>query len=90
MAVIVFDIDDTLYLRSEPYLRTYREFFGGRLSLDEGELLQSNHIHKEELFQKRSRGEISMEEMLTGRTMATYRDFGVELSRQEALRFEEL
>ena len=87
--MIVFDIDDTLYLRSEPYIRTYRELFGGKLHLDEEKLLEANHRHKEELFWQMSAGKITMEQMLTGRTVMTFRELGVELSDEEARIFEE-
>ena len=88
--MIVFDIDETLYLRSELYLKTYREFFGGRLGLDEQLLEERNRIRKEEAFQMRAEGKISMEEMLILRTTLTYRDLGVELSPETALAFEQL
>ena len=88
--MIVFDIDETLYLRSDLYLKTYREFFGGRLGLDEQLLGLRNRVRKEEMFQKCADGVISMEEMLILRTTLTYRDLGVELSPETALAFEKL
>ena len=83
--MIVFDIDETLYLRSDLYLKTYREFFGGRLGLDEQLLGLRNRVRKEEMFQKCADGVISMEEMLILRTTLTYRDLGVELSPLTAI-----
>lgn len=88
--MIVFDVDETLYLRSQVYLKAYREFFGGRLGLDEQLLGDRNRLRKEETFKLRAEGSLSMEEMLILRTTLTYRDLGVELSPETALAFEKL
>ena len=87
--MIVFDIDDTLYLRSEPYLRAYRELLRDRYHLDEEKLIRANHVNKEEQFNLYAKGSISFEEMTIQRTIRTFRDMGVELSREEAAHFEE-
>ena len=85
---VIFDIDDTLYLRKEPYLRTHRAFFGEMLRGEEDELLRLCHFYKEQFFRERSLGLISEEDMMANRTISTYRAFGIELDREEALRFE--
>ncbi len=88
--MFVFDIDDTLYLRSEPYLRAYRELFRDRYDLDEQKLIRANHINKEEQFNLYARGEISFEEMTIRRTVRTFRDMGVELTEEDAAHFEQV
>ena len=86
--VLVFDMDDTLYKRSDPYLKTVKEFFPGGLPVEEAELLETAHSTKERLFKQQADGLISMREMLIGRTVETYKSFGIALSEEEAWRFE--
>ena len=86
--VLVFDMDDTLYKRSDPYLKTVKEFFPGGLPVGEAELLETAHSTKERLFKRQADGLISMREMLIGRTMETYKSFGIALSEEEAWHFE--
>ena len=88
--MLVFDIDDTLYQRSEPYLRAYRELFRGQYALDEEALVRANHRNKEEQFHLYSEGKISFEEMTVRRTQNTFRDMGVILSGDEAAHFEQV
>ncbi len=90
--MFVFDVDDTLYLRSEPYLRTFRRFFGEeeRAAVDEEALLASGTRYKDEFYWRRERGEITMDGMLTGRTLFTMRSVGISLTESEARDFERL
>ncbi len=89
-SMFVFDIDDTLYLRSEPYLNAYYELFRDRYGLDEEKLIKANHIRKEEQFRLFAEGAISFEEMTVRRTLYTFRDMGVELTEEEAMHFEQV
>ncbi|MCR4587617.1 MAG: HAD family hydrolase [Lachnospiraceae bacterium] len=87
--ILVFDMDDTLYLRKDPYLKAYRELFACRLSLDEEELYRISRKWSEITFRQQKEGEISLEQMHVDRVILTYREMGASLSLQEALHFQE-
>ncbi len=79
----VFDLDDTLYLRSEPYLRAFHSLFPG-VSLDENELIRTARHYDAESFDRYSRGLITIERMYIERVRDTFAVFGVQLSDEEA------
>ena len=85
---IVFDLDDTLYLRSEPYLRAVREVFGTAGEGREDDLIRASRRCSYEQYEKRCRGEIDYETMIRRRTVNTFAVFHRELSEEEAQAFE--
>lgn len=91
---IVFDVDDTLYRRSDPYIRAYRKCFRDRIRLEKGwpdgpVLYRTSRVYGEEEYQRRIAGEIDMREMLIRRTLRSFAACGIRLSEAEALLFEE-
>ncbi len=92
---LVFDVDETLYRRSEPYLRAYRLAFAARREREEGwpdeeTLFRKSRRFTEEEYRRRMRGEINMEEMLVRRTVLSFAACGITVTREEALAFEEI
>lgn len=90
----VFDVDDTLYLRSDPYIRAYQKCFHSRIENEgcwpEGaELFRISRPFVEEEYLRRVKGEIDMNEMLVRRTLRSFSKCGIQLTAEEALLFEE-
>ena len=91
---IVFDVDDTLYRRSDPYIRAYQKCFQKQIRDEDGwptgkELYRTSRVYVEEEYQRRVLGEIDMKEMLIRRTLRSFAACGVCLTEEEALLFEE-
>lgn len=91
---IVFDVDDTLYRRSDPYIRAYHKCFQKHIRNENGwptgiELYRTSRVYVEEEYRRRVLGEIDMEEMLIRRTLRSFAACGVCLTEKEALLFEE-
>ncbi len=88
---LIFDLDDTLYIRSASYERALSYFEKEHPGIEMPEvkaLYEVNRRMSEEAFQKNARGEISYRDMLLYRTQRTFHALGVELSDEEALEFE--
>ena len=91
---IVFDVDDTLYRRYDPYIRAYHKCFQKHIRNENGwptgiELYRTSRVYVEEEYRRRVLGEIGMEEMLIRRTLRSFAACGVCLTEKEALLFEE-
>ena len=90
----VFDVDDTLYLRSDPYIRAYQKCFHSRIVNESGwpegvDLFRISRVFVEEEYLRRVSGEIGMNEMLIRRTLRSFSECGIQLTEEEALFFEE-
>lgn len=88
MKCIVFDVDDTLYKRSQPFTRAARDIFGNRFDWDWNELYRIRNIYSEEIFADSQAGRISMEEMYEYRLGKAVQHFGYTTNREEVLQFE--
>ena len=87
MAAFVFDIDGTLYLRSDPYLQAYEETFGGRFDMDFEKLFAVSRKWSDIEFYRCKRGEITEAEMNVSRNVKTFREMGVTISDEEGAAF---
>ena len=85
----IFDMDDTLYDRGQPFADTCCEVFGKRFSIDYRKLYLARCQYGDEVFDAAQRGEISMEDMYIYRLTRALSDFGKAVSREEILHFEE-
>ncbi len=86
---IYFDVDDTLYDRSEPFRRSFHKLY----SDDEKLAIKAYRACAErgdEVFLPSQRGEITMEEMYIYRYTKGFEDVGISISPEEALGFQEV
>ena len=84
----LFDLDDTVYDLSQPFIAAYDQLFADRFSLDANQLFILHRIHSEETFARSEKNEISMEDMYCYRIMASFEDMGESITREEALLFQ--
>lgn len=88
-SAIVFDIDDTLYDLSWPYREAFAEVFADRHDLPVSELFKVSRVHSDEALELLTAGKITPEDHKVLRVQWTFADYGVDVSREEALRFQE-
>ena len=86
---LVFDVDDTLYDLAGPYRVAYAEVFGSRYDLPVEELFKVSRVHSDEALELLTAGKISEEDHKVLRVQWTLADWGVHVSREEALVFQE-
>lgn len=77
MTAFVFDMDDTLYLRSAPYMETFRHFFPKEKGIDPSLLLKRSRYWSDFEFERFKKGEISRDAMNALRVLDTLGDFSL-------------
>lgn len=85
---LVFDIDDTMYDLMEPFKKAHEKFFAGRVSMDSTELFQKSRVYSDIILAQEKEGKIRREDSFHERLRMTYRDAGLEITREESRRFE--
>ena len=85
----LFDLDDTLYDHSQPFVHAYRAVFADRYALDVHRLYMRHRVYSQEAFVRNEKKEITREEMYIYRTTAAMRDFGYVITAEEALQFQQ-
>ena len=88
MPAIAFDVDDTLYDLADPYKRAVGEFFGEDHGLPLDELFVRSRIRSDEAYELVIAGKQPVEYMHVYRVQKAFGDFGVEVSREDALAFQ--
>ncbi|BFL46257.1 HAD family hydrolase [Lactonifactor longoviformis] len=89
MTAVLFDVDDTLYDRKVPFVKAYKEIFGGRYQVPAERLYESNSRHSDEVFELSSTGVMSMRDMYIYRIQKAFADFAISIGEAEALAFQE-
>ncbi|MCR4706207.1 MAG: HAD family hydrolase [Lachnospiraceae bacterium] len=87
---IVFDIDDTLYRRDQPYEMALDQFFPSGIPFTSVQFSERFRARGDEVFEPSERGEITMDEMYIYRGTKAFADLGVTVSAREALRFQKI
>ncbi|MCQ2508427.1 MAG: HAD family hydrolase [Dorea sp.] len=87
--IICFDVDDTLYERSQPFVRACKELLAPKFELDWHALFKKRNYYADVCFEDEASGRISKEEMYLFRISQALADFGKEISDGEILKFEE-
>lgn len=91
---LVFDLDDTLYDLEIPFRRAYDATFantyGKQYNLPVGDIFTSMRDHNNEIYDLTQTGEMSSETMYIYRITEAMKDFGVVISREEALHFQDV
>lgn len=84
---IFFDLDDTLYDRSEPFKKTFLHFYPEEAGIAR-KAYWACEKRGNEVFLPSQRGEITMEEMYIYRYQKGLRDVGLSISQEKALEFQ--
>ena len=86
--VFFFDLDDTLYERSEPFIRACKKMFSSRFTLDWKKVFEMRRYYGDQVFEASQDGSMTLEESYIFRTTRAFKEFGQDLSPEEALLFE--
>lgn len=86
---VVFDVDDTLYDLAEPYREAYAACFAERYDLPVDELFVLSRDKSDVALELLTAGKITAEDHKVLRVQWTFAEFGVEVSREEALAFQD-
>ena len=87
---VFFDLDDTLYDRSGPYLAAFRQFFGGRYEDKAAQAYQAVMHRGYEVFTAAHTGKISMDAMHIYRHQIGLLDVGIRITAAQALQLQAL
>lgn len=82
---VIFDLDDTLYSKSEVFFKTFSQF--ATPSIDAESLYLTYQKRSDEAFEKFSAGEISLPQSHLERVSNTFKDVGIELSSEKIQAF---
>ena len=88
MAAFFFDVDDTLYDLCLPYRRAVHETFDGRYDDLIDRLFVLSRFHSDDLFRDFCAGMMSPEEYYLQRNQRTFRDCGITIDGETALRID--
>lgn len=84
MKNVIFDVDDTLYDLMEAFDKVHKEFFEDKTKEDCEELFKRSRIYSDEAFYMAREGKISHDDEFAYRIQKTYKDSGIEVSKEEA------
>ena len=82
---MIFDLDDTLYSKSEVFFKTFCQF--ATPSIDTESLYLTYQKRSDEAFEKFSAGEITLSQSHQERLSNTFKDVGIELSFEKIQAF---
>ena len=82
---MIFDLDDTLYSKSEVFFKTFCQF--ATPSIDAESLYLTYQKRSDEAFEKFSAGEITLSQSHQERLSNTFKDVGIELSFEKIQAF---
>lgn len=82
---VIFDLDDTLYSKSEVFFKTFCQF--ATPSIDAESLYLTYQKRSDEAFEKFSAGEITLSQSHQERVSNTFKDVGIELSSEKIQAF---
>ena len=82
---VIFDLDDTLYSKSEVFFKTFCQF--ATPNIDAESLYLTYQKRSDEAFEKFSAGEITLSQSHQERVSNTFKDVGIELSSEKIQAF---
>ena len=86
--VMFFDLDDTLYERSLPFVKACEEVFSSRFVLPWEKVFEARCHYGDQVFEAVQNGTVTLDESYIFRITHAFRDFGKEVSPEDALLFE--
>ncbi len=86
---ILFDIDDTLYDQVVPFGKAVQKLFPQLTGVPHETLFKRRAFHSEVSFRMNNHGEMTMEEMYRYRVQKTFEEFGLDVSDEDAMAFQE-
>lgn len=85
---IIFDVDDTLYDQTQPFIRAFDKLWKDKYVVDIDALYRISREYSNAIFDKVLSKEISIDESGVYRIKMAMKDFGYTLEDEEALAFQ--
>lgn len=86
---IVFDVDDTLYDQTQPFLNAFDDIFGPDTGLSVLDVYAASRRHSDAVYAAWRSGKMSTRAMTNYRMTQAFKDFGRALDEDTAARFQE-
>lgn len=87
---VLFDVDDTLYDQTMPFVQAYEKYFRGDIPVSAEALFPVTRKYSNAVFSRALAGEITMEELYICRMQKALEEFGIVISDQDALEFQQV
>lgn len=87
---LIFDLDDTLYNLMGPFELVHNKLYADKTDADCTELFMQSRVYSDEIMEAEKKGLVPHEDCFYLRVKRTYHDVGIEMSREDAEKFEEL
>lgn len=87
MATVIFDVDDTLYDQLVPFKQAYEKNFSFRNILIE-ELFSLSRRYSDQVFDKTTKGLLSLSDMQIYRIRNAFKHFGVAITDEQGRNFQ--
>lgn len=87
---VLFDVDDTLYDQTVPFMEAYAEFFGPDPDIPAEVIYPVTRKYSDQMFSRAMSGDMSMDEMYIYRVRKAFEEFGIPISDEKALDFQRL
>lgn len=85
---VIFDVDETLYNMTQPFERAFKEIWQVKYDIDMYELYTASRIHSDRVFDQVMAGTMTVDGAGVYRMQHAMRDFGFEITEEEALEFQ--
>lgn len=85
---IYFDLDDTLYRLYDPFYKAYQEVF--LKEIDIYQLWKKSRIYNNEIYPQYLNKQITKDELAIYRLKKAFKDFNIDISNQQALKFQKV
>ena len=85
---VIFDVDETLYNMTQPFERAFKEIWQDKYDIDMYELYTASRIHSDRVFDQVMAGTMTVDGAGVYRMQHAMRDFGFEITEEEALEFQ--
>ena len=87
---VLFDVDDTLYDQTVPFMEAYAEFFGPDPDIPAEVIYPVTRKYSDQMFSRAMSGDMSMDEMYIYRVQKAFEEFGIRIPDEKALAFQRL
>lgn len=85
---VIFDVDETLYDMTQPFVRAFKEIWQDKYDIDMYELYLTSRFHSDQVFAQVMAGTMTIDGAGIYRMQNAMRDFGYSITEEEALEFQ--
>lgn len=87
---VLFDVDDTLYDQTVPFMEAYEKYFGDEPAIPAEVVYPVTRKYSDQVYSQAMAGKITMEDLHIYRVQKAFEEFGVRITDEEALDFQKI